>query len=98
MNNKPHPSHDLEWCDSSHYDFVCKNCDIADTPSGWSKLMEPCVTDEKAMGVFSDTPQKQLERMAWYFSDVGIYTKANYCHEIIEYINQLENKVNESKG
>lgn len=35
MTNKPHPSHDLEWRDSSHYDFVCKKCNTADTPMGW---------------------------------------------------------------
>jgi len=44
MSSKAHPSHDLEWRDSSHYDFVCKNCDTADTPSGWGKLIKPCVS------------------------------------------------------
>jgi hypothetical protein len=44
--NKPHPTHDLEWRDSSHYDYVCRKCDTADTPSGWGKLIEPCIADE----------------------------------------------------
>lgn len=44
--NKPHPSHDLEWRDSSHYEFVCKKCNTADTPSGWGNLIEPCMEDE----------------------------------------------------
>jgi len=95
MGNKPHPTHDLEWRDSSHYEYMCKKCNVADTPSGWGKLIEPCMKDEKIMEVLEsliDTPQKKLERMAWYFNEVGIYTKANYCHEIIEYINELENK------
>lgn len=30
----PHQSHDLEWRDSSHYDYVCRKCDTADTPCG----------------------------------------------------------------
>ncbi len=40
--SQAHPSHDLEWRDSSHYDYVCKKCDTADTPSGWGKLADPC--------------------------------------------------------
>lgn len=40
--NEPHPSHDLEWRDSSHYEFVCRKCNTADTPSGWGKLLQPC--------------------------------------------------------
>ena len=95
MDNKPHSTHDLEWRDSSHYEYMCKKCNVADTPSGWGKLIEPCMKDEKIMEALEaliDTPQKKLERMAWYFNEVGIYTKANYCHEIIEYINELENK------
>jgi len=42
MKQKPHTTHDLEWRDSSHYEFVCKKCNVADTPSGWGKLIEPC--------------------------------------------------------
>ena len=39
---KYHPSHDLETRDSSHYDYVCKKCDTADTPGGPGKLAYPC--------------------------------------------------------
>lgn len=39
-----------------------------------------------------DTPQEKLKRMFWYFNEVGIYTKANYCLEIAEYIDELEKK------
>lgn len=42
MTSKPHSSHNLEWRDSSHYEFVCKKCNTADTPMGWGKLKEPC--------------------------------------------------------
>jgi hypothetical protein len=45
MKDKPHQSHDLEWSDSSHYEFVCRNCNTADTTSGWGKLKEPCKKD-----------------------------------------------------
>lgn len=95
MNNKPHPSHDLEWRDSSHYEFVCKKCNTADTPSGWGKLVEPCMEDEKVKEALKDTPQKKLKRMAWHFNEVGIYTKANYSIEIAEYIDELESKLRE---
>ena len=37
-----HKSHDVEWRDSSHYEFVCKICNQADTPSGWGRLTKPC--------------------------------------------------------
>lgn len=37
-----------------------------------------------------DTPQEKLKRMACHFNDVGSYTKANYCLEIAEYIDNLE--------
>ena len=47
MSKGPHPSHDLEWRDSSHYEYVCCKCDTADTTSGWGKLAEPCSADEK---------------------------------------------------
>jgi hypothetical protein len=46
---KYHASHDLEWRDSSHYEFVCKNCDTADTASGPGKLAEPCSAEEKEL-------------------------------------------------
>lgn len=41
----PHPSHDLEWRDSSHYEYVCTKCNTADTTSGWGKLKEPCPSE-----------------------------------------------------
>jgi hypothetical protein len=47
MSKGPHPSHDLEWRDSSHYEYVCRKCDTADTTSGWGKLVEPCSADKK---------------------------------------------------
>jgi hypothetical protein len=43
-----------------------------------------------------DTPQDKLSRMASHFEDEGIYTKANYCLEIIDYINQLEKFQNDA--
>jgi len=49
--SKPHPSHDLEWRDSSHYEFMCKNCNRVDiTGAGWGKLVEPCpaIKNEKS--------------------------------------------------
>lgn len=54
------------------------------------------MTDEdvkRAMENLKDTPQKKLHRMALHFNDIGIYTKANYCIEIAEYITELENKL-----
>jgi hypothetical protein len=39
-----------------------------------------------------NTPQEKLKRMSWYFNEVGIYTKANYCLEIAEHIDELEKK------
>lgn len=41
-----HPSHDLEWRDSSHYEYVCKKCDTADMPGGPGKLAEPCSAED----------------------------------------------------
>ncbi len=38
----------------------------------------------------TDTPHKQLYRMQQHFLDLGLYTKANYCVEIAEYIDKLE--------
>ena len=38
----------------------------------------------------NNTPQDKLERMSDHFEDVGLYTKANYCLEIAEYISKLE--------
>lgn len=46
-NKRPHPSHDLEYRDSSHYEFVCRKCDTADTTSGWGKLLKPCKGDNE---------------------------------------------------
>jgi hypothetical protein len=40
--NQYHKSHDLEWRDSSHYEFVCIKCNTADTTGGPGKLAEPC--------------------------------------------------------
>lgn len=40
--SKCHPTHDIEWHDSSHYEFVCKNCNTADNNNGWGKLADPC--------------------------------------------------------
>jgi hypothetical protein len=37
-----------------------------------------------------DTAQKKLERMSAHFDDIGIYTKANYCLDIADYITDLE--------
>lgn len=42
-----------------------------------------------------NTPQSKLKRMSAYFDEIGIYTKANYCLEIIDYIDELEGKLNE---
>jgi CO dehydrogenase nickel-insertion accessory protein CooC1 len=43
IDNKPHHTHNLEWRDSSHYEYVCINCDTADSGSGgWGKLLQPC--------------------------------------------------------
>lgn len=42
MMTKAHPMHDLEWRDSSHYEFVCKNRNKADSTAGWGALAEPC--------------------------------------------------------
>ena len=56
MTNKPHPSHDLEWRDSSHYEYVCRKCNIADTPSGWGELVEPCMEDEKVKEFIGRSP------------------------------------------
>jgi CO dehydrogenase nickel-insertion accessory protein CooC1 len=43
--DKAHPSHNLEWRDSSHYEYVCLNCNTADSgTSGWGKLLQPCPT------------------------------------------------------
>ena len=44
-----------------------------------------------------DTPQEKLRRIAWYFNEVGIYTKANYCLEIAEYIDELEKKNDQTR-
>jgi hypothetical protein len=42
-DNKPHITHQLEWRDSSHYEYVCVNCDTADSGTGgWGKLLQPC--------------------------------------------------------
>ena len=38
----------------------------------------------------SDTYQDKLRRMSAHFIYVGLYTKANYCIEISEYIDRLE--------
>ena len=43
-----------------------------------------------------DTPQKQLKRIALCLEEEGLYVKANYCWEIIEYINQLEKFQNDA--
>ena len=48
------------------------------------------------LGIFDDTPQSKLRRMAKHFEYEGIYTKENYCYDIIEYIDDLEK--NSKKG
>ena len=74
-----HPSHDLEWRDSSHYDYVCKKCDTADTPSGWGKLADPCPADKSiSIGdnpLPADIQEKLGEFLDWldvhYEVDIG---------------------------
>lgn len=46
--NGYHPSHELEWRDSSHYDYVCVKCNVADTTGGPGRLAEPCSAVEHA--------------------------------------------------
>lgn len=41
-----HTSHDLEWRDSSHYEFVCTKCNTADTTGGPGKLAKPCPVED----------------------------------------------------
>lgn len=37
-----------------------------------------------------DKPQDQLRRIALCLEEEGLYVKAGYCWEIIDYIDQLE--------
>ena len=46
------------------------------------------------LGILDDNAQAKLRRMADHFYDIGLYTKGNYCHQIAEYITELENKLN----
>lgn len=58
--SKAHPTHVLEWRDSSHYEYVCIHCDTADTPNGWGKLALPCsawcnICNRHVLGLCEDT-------------------------------------------
>lgn len=50
MKNEPHQSHELEWSNSSHYEYVCKICNVADTTSGWGELVYPCGYNREIVG------------------------------------------------
>lgn len=38
----PHPTHDLEWRDSSYYEYMCRKCMKTDTTNSWGSLTTPC--------------------------------------------------------
>ncbi len=83
MSKGPHPSHDLEWRDSSHYDYVCRKCDTADTPSGWGKLAEPCSADKKE---YDDTveigtnplPKDAQEKLAEFLDWLDVHYETEH--------------------
>lgn len=75
MLNKYHPSHDIEWRDSSHYEFVCKKCNEADSPSGWGKLSEPCPLSDKVLIGGDPLPDETIRENLWKLIE---YIDENY--------------------
>jgi hypothetical protein len=41
----------------------------------------------------SDNPQEKLKRIARHLEEDGFHIKKEYCYEIIDYINNLELKI-----
>lgn len=70
MKSKPHPTHQLESRASPHYDFICIKCNVADTPFGWGKLVEPCTVVSNWCGICKQIVSERCEdtdTCAYYF-------------------------------
>lgn len=93
-----HPSHDLEWRDSSHYDYVCKKCDTADTPSGWGKLADPCPADTPVSIGDNPLPKDAQEKLGEFLDwldvnyEVDVGTTALYWELSYEIAKRLVKK------
>ena len=94
---KYHPSHDLESRDSSHYDYVCKKCDTADTPGGPGKLAYPCsaeYSDATRVDKINAASGKILELDAQ--KTVGVMAVGIKRHEYkLPLANWLRDEINE---